>query len=368
MQINKFKKIVIKIGSSILINEEGKPKKKWLQEFSRDIKDLINKKKQIVIVSSGAIAMGCEYLKIKKNGLKVDKSQAVASIGQIELMNFYKRTFDENKIKISQILLTLDDTEQRRRSINARRTIDNLLNMGFVPIVNENDTTATTEIKYGDNDRLAARVSQIIGADCLILLSDVEGLYTDNPKKNKEIKLINTVKKIDENIINYATKAENLYGSGGMKTKIDAAKICQLSGCYMAIANGNHKNPIKKIIEDKKCTWFLPNVSKLDARKQWIIGSVAPKGEVVIDPGAIKAINNGKSLLPAGVKKINGSFEKGDHILVKDQNNNECARGLTSFSSIEIEKIKGSHSSKIKNILGYSSREEIIHKDDLVKV
>ena len=368
MYINKFKKIVIKIGSSILINEEGKPKKKWLQEFGKDIKDLINKKKEIVIVSSGAIAMGCEYLKIKKNGLKVDKSQAVASIGQIELMNFYKKTFDENKIKISQILLTLDDTEQRRRSINARRTIDNLLAMGIVPVVNENDTTATTEIKYGDNDRLAARVSQIISADCLILLSDVDGLYTDNPKKNKETKLIETVKQIDENIIKYATRAENLYGSGGMKTKIDAAKICQLSGCYMVIANGNHKNPIKKILERKKCTWFLPKISKLDARKQWIIGSVAPKGEVIIDQGAIKAISNGKSLLPAGVKKINGSFEKGDHILVKDQNDNECARGLTSFSSIEIEKIKGSHSSKIKNILGYSSRDEIIHKDDLVKV
>jgi len=368
MYIEKFKKIVIKIGSSILIDETGKPKKKWLKELSKDIKDLTKKKKQIVIVSSGAIAMGCQHLKIKKNGLKVDKSQAVASIGQIELMNFYKKTFDKNKIKISQILLTLDDTEQRRRSINARRTIDNLLAMGIIPIVNENDTTATTEIKYGDNDRLAARVSQIISADCLILLSDVDGLYTDNPKKKKETKFINTVKEIDENIKKYATRAENLYGSGGMKTKIDAAKICQLSGCYMVIANGNNKNPIKKILENKKCTWFLPKISKLDARKQWIIGSIAPKGEVIIDEGAVKAISNGKSLLPAGVKKVNGLFKKGDHILVKDQSNNECARGLASFSSNEIEKIKGSHSSKIKNILGYSSREEIIHKDDLVKV
>jgi glutamate 5-kinase len=368
MYINKFKKIVIKIGSSILVDERGNPKKIWLQEFANDIKSLITKKKQIVIVSSGAIAMGCEYLKIKKNGLKVDKSQAVASIGQIELMNFYKKTFDKSKIKISQILLTLDDTEQRRRSINARRTIDNLLTMGIVPIVNENDTTATTEIKYGDNDRLAARVSQIIGADCLILLSDVDGLYTDNPKKNKETKLIKTVKEIDENIKKCATRAENLYGSGGMKTKIEAAKICQLSGCYMVIANGNYKNPIKKMFKSQKCTWFLPRISKLDARKQWIVGSVAPKGEVIIDQGAIRAINNGKSLLPAGVNKINGSFEKGDHILVKDQNDVECARGLTSFSSTEIEKIKGSHTSKIKNILGYSSRGEIIHKDDLVKV
>ena len=368
MYIDKFKKIVIKIGSSILVDEKGKPKKKWLQEFAEDIKNLLKKKKQIVIVSSGAIAMGCEYLGIKKNGLRVDKSQAVASIGQIELMDFYKKTFDKNKIKISQILLTLDDTEQRRRSINARRTIDNLLIMGIIPIVNENDTTATTEIKYGDNDRLAARVSQIISADCLILLSDVDGLYNDNPKKNKATKLIKIVNKIDESIKRYAAKTENLYGSGGMKTKIEAAKICQLSGCYMVIANGNYNNPIKEMLESKKCTWFLPRISKLDARKQWIIGSVAPKGEVIIDLGAVRAINDGKSLLPAGVKKIKGNFEKGDHILVKDQNDTECARGLASFSSIEIEKIKGSHSSKIKNILGYSTREEIIHKDDLVKV
>ena len=368
MYIDKFKKIVVKIGSSILIDKNGKPKKKWVKEFAKNIKYLINKKKQIVIVSSGAIAMGCEYLKIKKVGLKVDKSQAVASIGQIELMDFYKKTFDKNKVKISQILLTLDDTEQRRRSINAKRTIDNLLTMGIVPIVNENDTTATSEIKYGDNDRLAARVAQIISADCLILLSDVDGLYTDNPKKNKKTKLIKTVRKIDENIKKYATKTESIYGSGGMKTKIDAAKICQLSGCYMAIGNGNYKNSLREIFENEKCTWFLPKISKLDARKQWIIGSVAPKGEVIIDSGAVKALGNGKSLLPAGVKKINGTFEKGDHILVKDQNYNECARGLTSFSSAEVEKIKGSHSKEIKNILGYSSREEIIHKDDLVKV
>ena len=368
MYINKSKKIVIKIGSSILINTQGKPKKIWLREFARDIKMLINKKKQIVLVSSGAIALGCEYLGINKKGLKVDKSQAIASIGQIELMAFYKKVFDKSKIKISQILLTLDDTEQRRRSINAKRTIDNLLAMGIVPIVNENDTTATTEIKYGDNDRLASRVSQIINADCLILLSDVDGLYTDNPKKNKKSKFIKTVTNINQNIKKYASKTQSLYGSGGMKTKIEAAKICQLAGCYMAIANGNNLNPIKKILLSKKCTWFLPKISKLDARKQWIIGSVAPKGEIIIDHGANIAIKNGKSLLPAGVKKINGVFEKGDHILIKDENNVECARGLSSFSSAEIEKIKGSHSKEIKNILGYSSREEIIHKDDLVKV
>ena len=351
-----------------MIDKKGKPKKIWIKKFIEDIELLIKKKKQVVIVSSGAIALGCEYLGIEKRGLKIDKSQAVASIGQIQLMDFYKKAFEKSKIKISQILLTLDDTEQRRRSINAKRTIDNLLGMGIVPIVNENDTTATTEIKYGDNDRLAARVAQIISSDCLILLSDVDGLYTDNPKKNKKTKLIKIVKEIDENIKNYASKTENAYGSGGMKTKIEAAKISQLAGCYMAIANGNYMNPIKKIIKNQKCTWFIPKISKLDARKQWIIGSVAPKGEVIIDNGAVKAIRNGKSLLPAGVKKINGTFEKGDHILIKNLNNVECARGLSSFSSLEIQKIKGLHSSKIKNILGYSSREEIIHKDDLVEV
>ncbi len=368
MYLNKSKKIVVKIGSSILVDSTGKPKRNWLKNFTDDIKLLLKKKKQVVIVSSGAIAFGCEYLGVKKKGLKVDKSQAIASIGQIELMNFYKKIFDKSKIKISQILLTLDDTEQRRRSLNAKLTIDNLLSMGIVPIVNENDTTATTEIKYGDNDRLASRVSQIISADCLILLSDVDGLYTGNPKKNKKTKLIKIVKEIDEKIKKYATNAENLYGSGGMKTKIEAAKICQLAGCYMAIANGNHKNPIKKIIQNKKCTWFLPKVSKLDARKQWIIGSIAPKGKIIIDKGAAIAIKNRKSLLPAGIKNVEGLFEKGDHVIVKDENNIELARGLVSFSSNEIKKIKGFHSSKIKNILGYSSREEVILKDDLVEV
>ena len=368
MYINKAKKIVIKIGSSILIDNNGKAKKTWLKNFAQDIKMLIESKKNVVIVSSGAIAMGCEYLKIKKKKLKIDKSQAVASIGQIELMDFYKKIFDKKKIKISQILLTLDDTEQRRRSINAKRTVENLLSMGIVPIVNENDTTATTEIKYGDNDRLAARVAQIIGADCLVLLSDVDGLYTYNPKKNKNASLIKTINKIDENIKKYASESNNVYGSGGMKTKIEAAKICQLAGCYMSIANGNYNNPIKKIIKNNKCTWFIPNVSKLDARKQWIMGSLSPKGVIIIDAGASKAINNGKSLLPAGIKKINGYFKKGDHILIKDQNNIELGRGLTSFSSLEIEKIKGLHSSEIKNILGYSGKEEVVHKDDLVKI
>ena len=368
MYLKKAKTIVIKIGSSIIIDENKKIRKNWLTEFAKDIKDLLKQKKNVILVSSGAIALGCKKLNLSKQSIKLDKSQAVASIGQIELMNLFNKIFSSKKINLSQILLTLEDTEKRRRAINAKRTFENLFELGFVPVVNENDSIATTEIKYGDNDRLASRVAQISGADCLVLLSDVDGLYTQNPKLFKNSQLIKEIKNIDSDIEKIATKSIGQYGTGGMKTKIEAAKICQLAGCYMVISNGNYINPIKKIIKDKKCTWFLPKVSKLDARKQWIIGSVAPKGEIYIDAGAAKAISNGKSLLPAGIKKIIGFFNKGDHILVKDQNNKECARGLVSFSSIEIEKIKGAHSREIKNTLGYSSREEVIHKDDLVEV
>ena len=368
MYLKNSKIIVIKIGSSLLIDENKKIRKKWLAEFAKDIQVLIKQNKKIIIVSSGAIAIGCKKLNISKKTLKLDKSQAVASIGQIELMNLFSETFIKSKVNISQILLTLEDTEQRRRALNAKRTFDNLFQLGFVPIVNENDSIATSEIKYGDNDRLASRVAQISGADSLILLSDVDGLYTLNPKIYKNAKLLKEIKNINKDIEKIATKSISEHGTGGMKTKIDAAKICLLAGCQMAIANGLLIRPIKRIIDKNNCTWFLPKISKLDARKQWIIGSVAPKGEVIIDFGAIKAINNGKSLLPAGVKKINGIFEKGDHIIVKDQNNIECARGLASFSSYEIDKIKGFHSKEIKKILGYASREEIIHKDDLAKI
>ena len=368
MYINKAKKIVIKIGSSILIDKFGNIRKKWLNEFSKDIFDLVKKNKKIILVSSGAIALGCNKLNIKKNSLKLDKSQAIASIGQIELMNIYKNLFKKIKINTSQILLTLDDTEKRRRSINAKRTVDNLLAMNIIPIVNENDTTATSEIRYGDNDRLASRVSQIIGADCLILLSDVDGLYTSNPKLNKNSNLIKKVKKINKTIESFSSRFVNEYGSGGMTTKIEAAKICQLSGCYMAIANGIKNRPIKEIIEKNNCTWFIPRISKLAARKKWIVGSISPKGYLIVDDGAIKALKNGKSLLPAGIKSVEGKFNKGDHIKVINQNKKEYARGLSSFSSDEINKIIGLQTNQIKKILGYDTRSEVIHKDDMVNI
>tara|TARA_B110001452_G_scaffold241164_1_gene223176 strand:- start:1506 stop:2612 length:1107 start_codon:yes stop_codon:yes gene_type:complete len=368
MYLNQSKIIIIKIGSSLLIDDKKKIRKKWLFNFAKDIYELTKQNKKIIIVSSGAIAMGCKKLNINKKKLKLDKSQAVASIGQIELMNLFSGTFLKFKINISQILLTLEDTEQRRRSLNAKRTFENLFKLNFIPIVNENDTIATSEIKYGDNDRLASRVAQISNADTLILLSDVDGLYTKNPKIYKNAKLLKKINNINKVIEKTATKTIGEYGTGGMQTKIEAAKICQLSGCKMVIANGLPLNPIKKIIKENNCTWFLPKISKLDARKKWIISSVSPKGELIIDDGAKKALHSGKSLLATGINKVQGNFKKGDHIKILDKQNRECARGLSSFSSDEIKKIMGQHSREIKRLLGYVSKSEVVHKDDMVEV
>ena len=368
MYLKQAKTVVIKIGSALLINESKTIREEWLSDFAKDIKNLQKMNKNIIIVSSGAIALGCKKLKLNKKNLKLDKSQAVASIGQIELMNLFKKTFNSNKINLSQILITLEDTEQRRRAINAKRTFENLFTLRFVPIVNENDSIATSEIKYGDNDRLASRVAQISGADCLVLLSDVNGLYSKNPKIDKNARLIPEIKNIDEKIEKISTKSTSEHGTGGMKTKIDAAKICQLSGCHMAIANGLINRPIRKILNSNSCTWFIPKVSKLDARKKWIISSISPKGEIIIDDGALNALKKGKSLLAAGIKEINGKFNKGDHIRILDRDMIEFARGLSSFNSDEIIKIRGQHSNKISSLLGYETKSEVIHKDDMVKV
>ena len=367
MHLKDSKIIVIKIGSSLLVDNNKKIRKKWLSSFAKDIQNLKLKNKKIIIVSSGAIALGCKKMSINKKSLKLDKSQAIASIGQMELMNLISQTFSKYKIKISQILLTLDDTEERRRSINARRTFENLFQLDYIPIVNENDTIATSEIKYGDNDRLASRVAQITNADTLILLSDVDGLFTKNPKLFKDARLIKKVSDFDKDIKNINIKGITEFGKGGMITKIEAAKICNLAGCNMIIANGLYLNPINQIEKKNNCTLFISKISKLHARKKWIISSISPKGELVIDDGAKKALINGKSLLAAGIKKVSGKFNKGDHIKIIDIKNNEFARGLSSFSSEEIVKIIGCHSNEIEKILGYLSKSEVVHKDDMVK-
>ena len=361
MLIENSKKIVLKLGSSTVVDSKGVFKKKWVTSLIKDIKKY-GKGKSFVIVSSGAIALGQKYLKIKKKKLKLEMSQAIAAVGQIHLASEFQKLFEKYKIKTGQILISPDDTEQRRRAINVRRTFDNLFKLHAIPIVNENDSTATTEIKYGDNDRLAARVAQIIGADELVIFSDVDGLYD----KSKQKKIVKTVKVIDEKIISLIENKKNNYGSGGISTKLDAAKICMNSGSHMFIANGKKDNPISNMLSKKKFTHFLPKISSLDAKKKWIIGSLNSNGTINIDDGAAKALLNGKSLLAAGVNKINGSFEKGENVLILDQNNNQLARGLSSFSSEEIDKIKGKQSKEIEKILGYLSKTEIIHKDDMV--
>ena len=361
MLIENSKKIVLKLGSSTVVDSKGVFKKKWVTSLIKDIKKY-GKGKSFVIVSSGAIALGQKYLKIKKKKIKLEMSQAIAAVGQIHLASEFQKLFEKYKIKTGQILISPDDTEQRRRAINVRRTFDNLFKLNAIPIVNENDSTATTEIKYGDNDRLAARVAQIIGADELVIFSDVDGLYD----KSKQKKIVKTVKVIDEKIISLIENKKNNYGSGGISTKLDAAKICMNSGSHMFIANGKKDNPISNMLNKKKFTHFLPKISSLDAKKKWIIGSLNSNGTIKIDDGAAKALLNGKSLLAAGVNKINGSFEKGENVLILDQNNNQLARGLSSFSSEEIDKIKGKQSKEIEKILGYLSKTEIIHKDDMV--
>ena len=364
MLLNNSKKIVIKLGSSTVVDKKGQFKSKWFLSLIKDIKKLKNNK-DIVIVSSGAIALGQSYLKIKKKKIKIEMSQAIAAVGQIHLIEHFKLLFEKNNIKIGQILITPDDTEQRRRALNAKRTFENLFELKAIPIVNENDTTATSEIKYGDNDRLAARVAQIIGADTLIIFSDVDGLYKDSKSKKN---LIKELKDLDNEIYSLADKKINSFGSGGMVTKLDAAKICMHSGCRMIIANGQKFNPLKKLIEDKTFTCFVPKISTLDARKKWIVSSINSSAKIYIDQGAANALINGKSLLPAGITSVIGNFKKGDNVLVVDNNEKELARGLSSFSSDEINKIKGLQSNQIEDILGYASKSEIIHKDDMVKL
>ena len=361
MLIENSKKIVLKLGSSTVVDGNGAFKKKWVTSLIKDIKRF-GKNKNFVIVSSGAIALGQKYLKIKKKKIKLEMSQAIAAVGQIHLAGEFQKLFDKYRIKTGQILISPDDTEQRRRAINVRRTFDNLFKLNAIPIVNENDSTATAEIKYGDNDRLAARVAQIIGADILIIFSDVDGLYDKSQSK----KIVKNIKLIDNKITSLIEKTKNSYGSGGIVTKLDAAKICMNSGCHMFIANGKKDNPISNMIKNEKFTHFSPKVSSLDAKKKWIIGSLNSNGTIKIDDGASKALRNGKSLLAAGITKIDGFFKKGENVLVLDQNNNQLARGLSSFSSDEINKIKGKQSKEIERILGYFSKTEIIHKDDMV--
>jgi len=365
--INKYKKIVIKIGSSSIVDEKTKKiKANWLESICKDIGS-IHSKKEIVIVCSGAIALGSKLISSKKNIRRLEDKQAAAAIGQIELTKCWQQILKKNKINTAQILLTLDDSEIRRRYLNVRKTINALHKQKIVPIINENDSVATEEIRFGDNDRLAARVAQMIDADLLILLSDVDGLYSENPIQNKKARKIKEVFKIDSNIEKMASKKISRLGSGGMVTKIWAAKICMNSGCSTVISNSNKKHPLKDITRNNS-TWFHAKKSPQSNRKQWLLNHLHPSGSVIIDQGAYKALINNKSLLPAGVLEIKGRFNRGDVISIVNEKKVKVGFGVIAYDSSDSKKIIGKKSSDIREILGYEGRDELIHKDDLVKI
>jgi len=362
---DKPEKIVIKIGSSLLINQ-NKFNSNWLSNFINYLIFLKKKKKKIVIVASGAVSLGKKYLNIKKKKISIEMKQACAACGQVILMRNFMNSFEKKKMKVAQILLTFSDTEDRRKSLNSRETIKSLVDLGIIPVINENDTVATDELKFGDNDRLAARVAQVINADLLVLLSDVDGLYDKNPKLNKDANLIREISEISSKTFKMATSETNDYGSGGMFTKIQAAEIAFTFGCDTLIMKGNQKNPIKNFEKNKNGTLFKSPIKKKKVSfKNWLGGSINISGSVKIDEGAIKALKLGASLLPSGVKKISGNFAKGDIIEILNDNGKKLGRGISYYDSHELNLIKGKKSIYIKDTLGYEGREEIIHRDYL---
>ena len=365
--IQTSKRIIIKIGSALLIDKEkGTLRKKWLETLALDIFNLIKLKKEVVVVSSGSIALGKKQLNLRNN-LTLDEKQAAAATGQISLAHAWKEVMLEHGLNVAQILLAPDDTETRRKHLNARATLIKLLELGVIPVINENDTVSTEEIKFGDNDRLAARVAQMCSADLLILLSDINGLYSSDPNKNKNATLVEEVTEISTEIESMAGPANSKISSGGMVTKIEAAKISMNAGCHMIICDGRLDNPLLKLEENEKTfSWFKAKDHPLNLRKQWISGALDAKGKIIIDNGATQAVKKGFSILPAGILKTEGNYEKGDLIKIIDQNETFIGTGLTHFNNSEVELIKGSKSEKIEKILGYRGKDEVVHRDDLV--
>jgi glutamate 5-kinase len=363
----RARRIVVKVGSALLVDaQEGTPNRGWLAALAEDVAALRARGQEVLLVSSGAIALGRRQLGLTSTRLKLEEKQAAAAVGQIRLAHAWKDALELHRLSVAQILLTFGDTEERRRYLNARNTLSALLRLGAIPVINENDTVATAEIRYGDNDRLAARVAQMISADCLVLLSDVDGLYSADPRREPDARFIPDVHSISLEIERMAGGTTSAVGSGGMATKIAAAKIAIAAGCHMAVALGRELHPLRRIQEGERCTWFHPSVTPATVRKQWIAGALKPAGELHVDEGAAAALARGKSLLPAGVTKVVGRFKRGDALIVRAPSGKEIARGLSAYSSPDAERLRGRHSSEIEGLLGYHGRDEIIHRDDLV--
>jgi glutamate 5-kinase len=366
-RLDKAKRIVVKIGSALLVDDQtGAVQRDWLDALADDVADARARGQEVLIVSSGAIAVGRHHLGLTSGSLRLEEKQAAAATGQLRLAHAWQEALARHEITVAQVLLTLGDTEERRRHLNARATLATLLKLGAVPVINENDTVATDEIRYGDNDRLGARVAQMISADTLILLSDIDGLYTANPRETADAEHIDEVTAITPEIEAMAGKPPPGYSSGGMVTKIEAAKVAYGAGCRMAIADGRVARPLTALRAGARCTWFLPPQSPRTARKRWIASTIASGGAVVIDAGAVAALRGGRSLLPAGITAVEGDFRRGDPISVRDTGGHEVARGLSAYAAADARLLAGRRSAEIESILGYRGRNELIHRDDLV--
>ncbi|MBS8262362.1 glutamate 5-kinase [Roseibium polysiphoniae] len=363
--LSQHGRIVVKIGSALLV-ERGELKRDWLDAMIEDLVSLVKAGSEVIVVSSGSIALGRGILGLPAGPLKLEESQAAAAAGQIALAKAYAESLDRFGIQAGQILLTLGDTEERRRYLNARATIGTLLKLGAVPIINENDSVATSEIRYGDNDRLAARVATMASADCLVLLSDIDGLYTAPPLTNPDAVFLPEVPRITPEIEAMAGSAGSELSRGGMKTKIDAGKIATAAGTSMVITSGKALNPLKRLNEGARGTWFPALATPATARKAWIGGHLEPRGEIQLDPGAVKALQDGKSLLPAGVTRVSGEFSRGDAVRILDPEGRDIGRGLIAYDHDEAVMITGRNSREIEAIVGYPGRAEMIHRDDLV--
>jgi glutamate 5-kinase len=365
--LKNFRRIVVKVGSSLLVDSEaGEVKASWLAALVADLAQLHYERREVLIVSSGSIALGRSRLKLPRGALKLEDSQAAAAVGQIALARIWSEVLGAHGIGAGQILVTLQDTEERRRYLNARATIAKLLEWRAVPVINENDTVATNEIRYGDNDRLAARVATMASADLLILLSDIDGLYDAPPAQNPNANLIPVVETVTSEIEAMAGTAGSELSRGGMRTKIEAAKIATTGGTHMLIASGKIEHPLRAIAEGGRCTWFLTPANPVTARKRWIAGSLEPKGTLTIDAGAVQALRAGRSLLPAGVIRVDGQFARGDAVVVRGPDSDEIGRGLVAYDAEDADRIKGRSSPDVMMILGVSGRSEMIHRDDLV--
>ena len=365
-ELSRFNRIVVKVGSSLLVDRAaGALKQPWLDALVEDVAALHGRGADVLVVSSGAIALGRTMLGLPKGALKLEDSQAAAAVGQIALARAWSQALHARDIVAGQVLLTLNDTEERRRYLNARETLSRLAAMRAIPVINENDTVATNEIRYGDNDRLAARVATMASADLLILLSDIEGLYSAPPKDDPDAKLIPLVERVTPAIEAIAGGAASELSRGGMRTKIEAARIATQAGTHMVIADGRVAHPIARVAAGAPCTWFLSPSTPMQARKVWIGGALETKGAITIDAGAAKALARGKSLLPAGVTRVEGVFSRGDCVTIRDEYGAEIGRGLIAYDALHAEQIRGRNSRDIAGLLGTPGRAEMIHRDDM---